>query len=215
MKHPRPDGLSQSAESVQLQVIEDDLTHELSHRLAAVLAGRITTQGRREMYFYAAKDAGLKEVGDLIARKYPGYECEFIGSRPDPEWTQYFDVIYPSTREWRRINDRDLVDVFERDGDDINARREVRHWIYFASEEDRAGFNAEAEQRGFRIARLSIAAGDDQKPFCSELVRVEPISWPAISGTTLLLSELAERRRGNYDGWEAPVLKNSEAARRN
>src|SRR5690242_12681105 len=50
---PRPDGLSDNGEAPTLFEIEDSLNPRLSNTCNALFSGRITTQGRREFYFYA------------------------------------------------------------------------------------------------------------------------------------------------------------------
>src|ERR1700722_15051530 len=55
LKWPREDGLSASSEFDSLSAIEDKLTETMVDRFGAVLCGRITTDGRREFYYYAPR----------------------------------------------------------------------------------------------------------------------------------------------------------------
>ena len=56
---PRPDGLSDGAEAPTLWEIEDALVPALAAAHGAVLAGCITTQNRREFYFYGEQVEGI------------------------------------------------------------------------------------------------------------------------------------------------------------
>src|ERR1700759_3014399 len=54
---PRDDGLTSSLEFPTLVAIENKITEFLKQNFQAVFCGRITTQGRRELYYYAANSA--------------------------------------------------------------------------------------------------------------------------------------------------------------
>src|SRR5262249_29302165 len=59
MRAPRPDGLSTSEEAPVLNQIEDALSAQLASALRGAQVGRVTTDGRRELYFYAPTAEGL------------------------------------------------------------------------------------------------------------------------------------------------------------
>src|SRR5262245_37851946 len=52
LRSPRADGLTDGGEMKVLSQIEEQLTKHLASAYKAVLAGTITTDGRREFYFY-------------------------------------------------------------------------------------------------------------------------------------------------------------------
>jgi hypothetical protein len=68
-RSPRPDGLSDSKEAPEKFKIEDALTQQLSQNCGAVLSGRITTEGRREFYFYGETRTVLRPVA-IIKKRY-------------------------------------------------------------------------------------------------------------------------------------------------
>src|SRR5579859_6653162 len=122
-KSPRPDGLSDSSEFDALIKIEEKLTETLESKFNAILSGRITTDGRREFYFYGShSDAFDSAVVDALAL-FPSYEFD-SGFQKDPEWKQYLEVLYPSDENLQRIKNRTVLDVLERKGDTLEAPRD-------------------------------------------------------------------------------------------
>jgi Family of unknown function (DUF695). len=75
-KHPRLDGLSSGEEFSTLCAIEDKLNSALNQGCQATLAGRITTEGRREFYYYGPKPDGFElAVGEAL-RSIGSYEFD-------------------------------------------------------------------------------------------------------------------------------------------
>lgn len=93
MNHPRTDGLSSDEDFDRLNAHEDDLVTYLSGSRTEYV-GRITTQGRREFYFYIPEETSVKD----FFRGFIGEEPKFlyqVGEKADPNWNHYFDVLYP------------------------------------------------------------------------------------------------------------------------
>jgi hypothetical protein len=79
---PRPDGLSDGKEAPTLYKIEDALKPRLDQACQALLSGRITTEGRREFYFYGDTKAGFrKAVADALTG-FDGYKFD-LGEQED------------------------------------------------------------------------------------------------------------------------------------
>lgn len=93
MNHPRTDGLSSDEDFDRLNAHEDDLVIYLSGSRTEYV-GRITTQGRREFYFYIPEETSVKD----FFRGFVGEEPKFlyqVGEKADPNWNHYLDVLYP------------------------------------------------------------------------------------------------------------------------
>ena len=107
---PRADGLSDGKEAPTLFKIEDALDAYVSHACRAIPCGRITTEGRREFYFYGETEDGFHQAVSAALKSFDGYKFE-IGSQKDSEWEQYLNVLYPSPEDLQRIANMDLLDV--------------------------------------------------------------------------------------------------------
>jgi hypothetical protein len=75
-RSPRPDGLSDTKEAPEIFKIEDALTLQRSRNCGAILSGRITTEGRRELYFYGETRSGFSEAVATALADFEGYRFD-------------------------------------------------------------------------------------------------------------------------------------------
>lgn len=203
-KQSRIDGLSSSEEFPTLSAMEDLLKKHVCGNCSASLVGRITTDGRREFYFYAPKPNNFEaSVRDAI-KKFTSYEFEH-GTQHDPAWNQYLSVLFPSEDDLQKILNREVLDVLAEQGDQPEIPREVLHWAYFKTEEDRSDFKAAVQEKGYGISSESTHPGEEN-PFGVCLGKIQGCTGTAIDRAVLELTKFAERFKGEYDGWEAEVM---------
>ena len=204
LKWPREDGLSASSEFDSLTAIEGKLTETMVDRLGAVLCGRITTDGRREFYYYAPRLEPFESAVKNVMSQFRDYEFD-CGSKADPEWRQYFDVLYPSEEERQRIENRKVLDVLREKNDSLKAPRDVWHWIYFATENDRQEFREAVSQIEYRVQSEPPRDRSDC-PFGICIVRFQSVDPTELDSAVIELFRLAKKHRGDYDGWETQVV---------
>jgi len=205
-KFPRPDGLSSSSEFDTLVAIEKQLTECLKQNFRGLLCGRITTDGRREFYYYGAHSAEFESaVADALGR-FPGYEFE-CGTRKDPGWRHYLDVLYPSDEDRQRIQNRSVLEVLQQKGDTLEAPRDILHWVYFRTEKDRDAFWAAIQPLEYRLQSEPDKA-DGVFPFGLCIVRFQSVKQEDVDSAVVELFRLAKEFHGDYDGWEAEVIAN-------
>ena len=209
-EEPREDGLSSSEESPTLREIEDALTRSVSEISHAELVGRITTDGRREFYFYGPDPARFDDAVSRALESFPKYRFEF-GRQEDHGWLHYLNVLYPSPRDNQRIKNRHVLEALKNRGDSLKASRSVSHWAYFRSPEDRARFIAQVISNGFEICNESEETElATECPYGVTIQRIDHIDWDSINEVTLELFELANEHGGEYDGWETSVEKDGQ-----
>lgn len=156
---PGLDGLP-AADFDELHEIEDALFDALSARLGARAVGRLTGEGSRQFFFYAAKPAtgALEETVRETMGRFP--EQAFTsGERDDPEWRHYREFLFPSEEELVTIENQHVVEELIAHGDSLDAPRAVDHWLYFPSAAKQAEFVREATRLGF--AELEDRDDDD------------------------------------------------------
>ena len=202
-RSPRPDGLSDSKEAPEMFKIEDAVTQHLSRSCGAILAGRITTDGRREFYFYGEAHSEFSKAVSRAMSDFEGYKFD-IGEQEDSLWEQYLNVLYPSAEDREKIKNRDLLEVLEQKGDVLTAARDVEHWMYFGSEAARSSFRKAAAEAGFRIASESQVEGALR--FGISVVRTQAVEAALIDATVVELLHLTQQFQGEYDGWETPLI---------
>lgn len=201
---PRADGLSDNKEAPALFKIEDALTARLLERCGAIACGRITTEGRREFYFYAEKKDRVRNAVATALSAFGEYKFE-TGEQEDPLWEQYLNVLYPSPQQFERIKNREVLEVLAGHGDVPGASRDVQHWMYFKTEKSRASFKEAVVKAGYRIESES-GLEDEELPFGISVIRNQPVEQALINATVCELVSLTEQFEGEYDGWETQVV---------
>jgi hypothetical protein len=210
MQHPRDDGLSDRDEAEVLWKLEDAVVAGVTRTLDAQHVGRITSAGRREIYFYTAGPDPAPAVRDAAARALEacaaGYDYQANAKR-DPAWSHYFDVMHPNPWEMHLIRNRGVLEALASHGDDLSVPRRVHHWIYFPTPAHRDAFAAVARERGFGTLRLDPCPEGTEIAFGLQAHRVDGVSQKAIDSVCHELFTLAQEHDGNYDGWETQVVK--------
>ncbi len=90
-------------------------------------------------------------------------------------------------------------------GDALTIPREVDHFAYFPSREDRARFIESALLAGFKFRGTSEPDASDRK-YGAILWHIDIPDEEAIARVTEFLIDLAEGNAGEYDGWGTPIL---------
>lgn len=106
LTQPAENGMSTDEEFNDLIALEDDLVDRL-HGDNAIYVGRLTTRGSRVFYFYATDAELLSRDASAAMQRHPAYRHQ-IGSQADPNWSTYFDFLYPSPETYQRIQNRRL-----------------------------------------------------------------------------------------------------------
>ena len=139
MNNPRTDGLSSSEESGILFVIEDELIKMLNNKYKIIYVGRLTNDSKRFIYFYIGDELLVdKSISDFMLQ-YPNYTYDY-DIKEDADWNDYLDFLYPGPKEFQSMMNRRLIDQLREAGDELIEEREVNHWIYFKTEQDRDSF---------------------------------------------------------------------------
>jgi hypothetical protein len=209
LRHPHPDtGMSTDAEFDVLIAIEEALCASLRAHYGAIQAGRITTAGRRDFYFYCAAAPGLEQVAGAALAAFPAYAWR-SRSHADPAWRGYFDTLYPDSASQRWIKDKSLIDALRHAGDQPLTLRPVAHFSYFPNATRRAAFTDTIEKAGFTVRSLSDLGSATPNPFGVVYELAQRPELGAMADTTALLTRLAHKHGGEYDGWESPVMRSA------
>jgi len=204
----KPDGLATNEEARRLNEIGEALDSTISATCGAQLVGRITGNGRREFYFYAAEPGELTASVAAAMKTFSEYKYE-TGSTFQPEWEQYL-MLYPSETNLERMQNRRVLEALAEEGDAHEIPRKVDHWLYFGDEASRAACRETLVAIDFAVedeAMVEEDAGD--LPYALVVSRVDSVDKHSINGVTLELVRLAGENRGDYEGWGCPVTKPS------
>jgi uncharacterized protein (TIGR01619 family) len=206
MNNPREDGLSSNEEFDTLSAIEDRLQEFINGKHNSIYVGRLTTDGRRDFYFYMG-DTTLhdKTISESMVA-FPAYTFDF-GIKEDRQWEQYLNFIYPNPRQFQSILNRRVVDNLEKNGDPLTKARQVDHWIYFKTDGDRTDFLKKIEPLKFDIVSGDEKTSFGDFPFKLHISRVDNVDLDSVDDYVLDLWKYANECNGDYDGWETSVEK--------
>jgi uncharacterized protein (TIGR01619 family) len=204
LQDPRPDGLADQSEFETIRAMEDELLKRLAPTCQAVEAGRITTDGHREFYFYGESTDGFEAAIRAVMSSFSSYKFDF-GKQHEPDWNQYRNVLYPREESMQRIKNMDVLEVMVKHGDTLESVRDVHHWVYFRSSNDRRLFGEQVRQLGYKVENESEDLTEDF-PYGVQITRDQSVTPAKINDAVLELFRLAKELDGEYDGWEAQVI---------
>jgi uncharacterized protein (TIGR01619 family) len=204
LRTPKPNGLSDNSEFQTLAAIEDELEKHIGVACEAIEAGRITSDGHREFYFYGANDKRFRSAVSEAMGRFKQYKFD-LGSQKDLEWKQYLNVLYPSDEGLEKMKNQDVLGALMKEGDTLTPVRDVHHWIYFRSREDREWFASKVRELGYKIEHESEKPGA-QHPFGLQITRDQSVTPDQIDDAVIELFRLAKQANADYDGWEAQVI---------
>ena len=184
-------------------MIEDRLSEALG-QVGGIHVGVITTDGNIEFYYYLQDKKGHLEPIANVMRDFPDRRYD-SATLEDEEWEQYFDFLYPNEYEYQTILDQRVWYQLEQDGDDHSQEREIDHWAYFASEEDRDGFLKEVEELGYSLVSAEKIE-DADKPYQLHVIRMDTTEIFDLNQNVWTLVEFVKKFNGNYGGWGCNVV---------
>lgn len=205
MNNPKEDGLSSNEESQTLFEIEDNLVKNIKTKHKAIYVGRLTSNSKRELYFYSGDTTLYDKTISESTVKYPMYEYDYT-LKDDKDWDTYQEFLYPTPQQFQCIQNRHVVEQLEKEGDKLIKEREVDHWIYFKSESDRTEFLELIKNDGFTI----IYNGYDKTyeyPYSLQIKRIDKVDQNSVDEYVIYLWKAANDCNGDYDGWETSVEK--------
>lgn len=206
MQNPREDGLSSSEEFPILMEIEDGLVDFVTRDYNSLYAGRLTTNGSRDFYFYSGDKIFHEKAISEAMVAFPSYSFEY-GIKEDREWEHYLGFMYPEERQYQSILNRRVIGNLEKGGDPLTKPRPVDHWIYFKSRPDQDAFLSAIEHMKFSIVGKDKPAGSSDYPIQLHISRIDHVDQNSVDEYVIALWDLAKKYNGEYDGWETSVEK--------
>jgi len=202
MINPREDGLSSNDEFDELMELEDAIEQSIKG-FSTIYAGRITTNKRRNLYFYSHYKEDFQINIEKTMALFPTYSYE-MHIEEDSLWQKYEDELYPDPRQYQMIENNMVVEQLEVNGDSLEKERLVYHWIYFKDESDKKKFLEVVLDMGFEVESESHDA-EEIFPYGLNISRIDRVDYNSINTYSLDLWDIAENCNAVYDGWETSV----------
>jgi hypothetical protein len=200
MQRPRQDGLSSSDEFQALSDLEDILIGGIARNGTTTYAGRNTSSGNRDFYFYTTDLVTFSKSVKSAMSAMPSYQFE-IGGRSDPGWKVYSSFLYPSADDLQRILNRRLNDHLTSQGDDISKSRIIDHVAYLPSDKSAETLRDYLKLQGFSVGAPKLGGSSIGLNF-------ERTDAPAqIDDVVIPIAQRIRDLGGDYDGWGCEVTK--------
>jgi uncharacterized protein (TIGR01619 family) len=206
MNNPREDGLSSDEEFEKLGNIEDEIVNSIVKNHNAIFVGRLTSDNHRDFYFYFGETKNYEQTVSEVMQNFSDYKYG-IGTKIDKEWDGYLNFLFPLPEQYQRIQNRKVVDNLVKNGDKLEAKREVMHWIYFTNENDRENFIKKIGAENFKVEEKNKINENKEFPYNLRISRIDKVDYENIDEYTIYLWKLASENNGEYDGWETSVEK--------
>jgi uncharacterized protein (TIGR01619 family) len=205
IRTPDEEGFPLEDEDLTLNEIEDTVTDAAS-KTNSKYVGRITSDGRREFYFYTDDPQLLREILATAMASAPEYRFEVDDAEDEP-WSHYRDVLYPSPEDFQQIYNQHVINRLHQAGDPLSVPRPIDHFVNFKTEQDRDAFTAAAAVAGFEAVSRPERNAEEDCPFSLGLLRVDAADGETIDRITFELFDLAKAHDGEYEGWTSKVVK--------
>lgn len=211
---PTEDGWPTDEENDQLNQLEDQIADVLAQTNDGQQVGRCTSNGQRILFFYLAQETGLEAALAQCFAENAAYDCEYAVTE-DKSWSSYFEFLAPSEEERQTIENQSVLQVLQREGDNLTAVRRIDHWLYFPSPETRAKGAEAVVKLGYLIQGDETPTESEQAPTEGEqtpswrlqIYRDDSVEPATIDAATIELFRLAQEHGGAYDGWETFVVR--------
>ena len=199
MRASRPDGLSSQEEFDELISVERSLEAAITAGEGAVYAGRCTTAGYRDFYFYTADARAAAAAAARAMAQHPAY-AYVIDHREDAAWSVCRDFLCPNARDMQRIQNRRTVDLLEQKGDCPDEPRWIDHRAYVPTRAIADALRAQLIEHGFRV---STEPSMDEQGIAVDFKRFDCPT--EIDTVVISLFDMITSLGGTYDGWGCEV----------
>lgn len=206
MERPRDDGLRSSDEADALFELEDAITAVLAP-LDAIFVGRIVARGNCDLFFYLPPRVDRTKV-EATVRGVTGEYAVSLTVGSDPDWTTYFQALYPDTREQQLMANRRVCEELAKHGDLHALPRQIDHLAYFPDEASARAVGDRLSALGFEVKPATAPEPDGAHQMWSlAFHRVDSLADGGIDEVTVQILDVLEGTGGHYDGWDCRVTK--------
>lgn len=200
------DGMPDSITYEGLSLMSDKLEQYLSIQLSSTLVGTFTHQCKRVDFYYVKDTIGLRAfLVNFYDKNSQGYRA-ISSMHHDPEWTTYFDFLYPDMYIIEYMMNSKIIRELFNQGDQLKKIRRIDHWAYFSEEPARDKFRLLVLERGFKVESMGKHRGE-QMPYFIHFSRRDKPDIDYMTELTQILQSKANELGGAYDGWESEIVK--------
>lgn len=203
LQQPNEYGLPELAELDSLND-QEEFALTVWEKEGFLYAGRLTGNGERATILYGKSEDQLEVLKSSAEEAFSGYNLEVSRIGEASPWDFYLETLMPDAFEIQLMNDSEVLEQLEQNGDAGEAVRRVDHWSYFPTSEAAKTYKQFLEENEFIIEELAEQPDEDGVYAIHFYRDDQPVE---ISDTTLRLLQEALELNGDYDGWETSVIQ--------
>ncbi len=194
-------GFPLEKENEALNKLEDDLEFFLQTKSQIIYAGRTTSEGKRQLYFYSKSIDSVDIFIEDFFKPHSEYNYK-LGQRYDAEWEIYFGFLYPAPLDLQLIYNHRIVEALAESGDNATLPHHIDHWLNFQKKKDRTDFIKALEGKNYAIEKIDA---DKSHSLTLQISEENKTDLETIDKSVIQLFELAEKFKGIYGGWETSL----------
>ncbi len=205
-KNGYPDELGLS----KFYLLSDSIAVKLDQLTKKRLVGIVTYQCSGLDIYYIKDTTGVKNTIKSYLEYNYALSKNYLLLEYDKKWQYYKENLVPKDVTDRFFINNDFLNQLVIDGDNLEGKREISHWINFLSEKRRQKFLDRIKPLKFSIDSLKTLRRSPYK-YQVKISRKDSINPNSISNLTAVLEKLSTFHYGLYDGWGiAPAKKEEE-----
>lgn len=191
--------------SEKLYSFSDSVATTINKSTRYKLAAILTYQCYGFDVYYVKDTIGLrKNLNKMIDKNYGGESQNYVLIQDDKKWTYYYNIFPTNWPNDFLINHEYLISMVSQ-GDNLNQKRTVHHWIGFKKEKRRLKYADKLKKIGFSIDSINFKK-ESSYPFELQVSRKESVKPTEINQFTQSLKKSVLSYYGQYDGWSAEAI---------
>lgn len=204
-------GLPTDEEAGLLQGFVENIIKHADQNRSGVWVGSISSHNLRIVFFYAEDADDFHKANAAYLNSLSEIPFAIGGNaESDPEWRLYRETLLPNKEIQAYERSRIMIEALKNHGDSLTQLRPIHHYAYFGSLADAEAFAGAAENLG--KYHNDISRSQEQDVYRVMLTHVDCIDARRMAQIAAKLETLAETYQGEYDDWEALLVKPPQAS---
>ncbi|MCK0130343.1 DUF695 domain-containing protein [Flavobacteriaceae bacterium F08102] len=197
--YPNFDGLE------ELYTFSDAAATVIEKNTENYLVGVLTYECAGFDAYYVKDTTNLKAQINTLFEELRPKGKNYLLIKKDRTWNYYRTELFPNDKTEDFFKNNDLLNLMVNEGDDLEGKRLIKHFIHFTRERNRAAFIKQMKEINFKIDATSFHQERDY-PYELIVSREDLVLPEAIEELTQALIKLSSSMNGFYDGWETEVV---------
>ena len=188
----------------------EGLASKCVRKIGQPAAGFVQSGNTRQYYYYVPGKEQY-ELLRAIAEKERKLTCKVAGKRED-DWTTYFKLLYPDEAKYQTVRNREVVQKYRENGDQLDAARRINLHVFFRTEQHRLMYEEAARQAGYAIGAPEERS-ELELPYGATLHRISTLELQDIDSVTIRAIRIAQRMEGRLAYWDCAIVPKSISRR--